>query len=495
MERKECLRCPLGLKKTPAPDRVCDCLRIRFHAGLTTTPPLIRRLTPALALLLAATVPLHADAPSVDGTLPEDYLPSLKPLLKTAVEHSPSTLLANISVAQQEGNRYIDAQALWPQVSGNVNYTAQTESISGVGNGNSTEKGIFYNFGVTQPVFQWGAFKNNAAIGVLGVKIAQRQYAEAYRLLATQIREQYMYLIVKKIVLRNARFSQKLADEALATQQAKLEAGSVSEADLQTFRISAEQAQLFTDRMAEDFAYAKRVFTRLVGIDDLDDESIPLEVGQPQYSAKLADAVLAGFVADGVGSTFQNEVYRMSVAQQDLSYSIQKVRLLPKLNASASVNLIDQSNTAGGHVYQQALQQEQFQIAANWTIFDGFMTRGLKMEALATKRMYERSRQTYIDSTIDSITYMRHQIGFSARALSLSQVHHALIGAEVKRVGEDLKLGYASPATLEISTSNLYQTDFDLANAQTEYFSRWTEFISLAGIDPAISNIPLRYVR
>jgi hypothetical protein len=90
---------------------------------------------------------------------------------------------------------------------------------------------------------------------------------------------------------------------------------------------------------------------------------------------------------------------------------------------------------------------------------------------------------------------MRHQIGFSARALSLSDVHHALIGAEVKRVGEDLKLGYASQATLEASTSNFYQTDYELANAQTEYLSRWTEFISLAGIDPAIGNISPRYVR
>ncbi len=396
---------------------------------------MIKRLIPAFALLSIATVSLLAEAPSLDGTLPEDYVPGLSPLLKTAVEHSPSTILANLTVAEQEGNRYVAAQALWPQVSGNINYTAQIESISGQGGGNSDERGIFYNFGVNQPIFQWGAYKNNAAIGTLGVKIAQRQYAEAYRLLATQIREQYMNLVVKKVLLRNSRFSQKLSEEALATQQAKFEAGSVSEAELQGFKIATEQAQLYTDRMAEDFAYSKKTLTRLVGIDSLDDDSIPLEIGQPKYSAKIADAVLAGFVSDGVESTFQGEVYQMYARQQDLNYSIQKVRLLPKLNATASVNLIDQSNTAAGHVYQQALQQEAFQIAANWTIFDGFMTRGLKMQARATKRYYERSRQTYIDSTIDSITYMRHQLGFSARALSLNEVHHALIGAEVKRVG------------------------------------------------------------
>ncbi len=456
---------------------------------------MIKRLIPAFALISIAAVSLRADAPSVEGTLPEDYVPGLRPLLKTAVEHSPSTILANIAVAQQEGNRYIDAQALWPQVNGNINYTAQALSISGTASATSDEKGLFYSFGVTQPLFQWGAYKNNAAIGTLGVKIAQRQYAEAYRLLATQIREQYLYLVVKKVVLRNGRYSQKLSEEALATQQAKLEAGSVSEAELQSFKIAVEQAQLYADRTAEDFAYAKRTFTRLVGIDELDDEAIPLEISQPHYAPKLADAILAGFVADGVGSTFQSQVYQMSVAQQDLSYSIQKVRLLPKFNASAAYNLIDQSSTAAGHVYQQALQEETFTIGANWAIFDGFMTKGLKMQALATKRYYERTRQNYIESTIDLITYMRHQIGFSARALSLSEVHHALIGAEVKRVGDDLKLGFASPATLETSTSNFYQTDFELASAQTEYLSRWTEFVSQAGIDPAMENVSSRYVR
>lgn len=453
------------------------------------------RLFPGLAVFCLATALLRAEAPSIEGTLPEDLLPGLQPLLKKAVESSPSTILANVQVAQQEGQRYIDAQALWPQITGNVNYTEQVESISGAGSGNSTEKGLFYNFAVNQPIFQWGAYKNNAAIGTLGQKIAERQFAEAYRILATQIREQYLYLVVKNIYLRNARYNQKMADEAFQTQKAKFESGSVSEADLQTYQIASERASLDADTRAEDFAYAKRVFTRLVGIDDLDDAAIPLAIPQPRYSAPMADQILTGFVADGVESTFQNEVYRMTINQQDLNYSIQKVRLLPKLNVQAAVNLFDQSNTVGGHVYQQALQQEAVSIVANWTIFDGFLTKGLKMEALANKRYQERARKTYIDNTVDAITNMRHMLGLSARGLALTQIHNALIGAEVKRVNDDLKLGYASQATLEISTYNLYQTEYDLAFAETDYLSKWTDFISLAGIDPAMANLPTRYVR
>jgi outer membrane protein TolC len=453
------------------------------------------RLPPTLLLFLLAAASLRAEAPSIDGTLPEDHLPGLGPLLKAAVELSPSTILANLTVAQREGERFIAAAALWPSVSGSANYTIQDESVSGVGGATSTERGLFYNVGVNQPIFQWGAYKNNAAIGSLTLKIAQRQYAEAYRVLAIQIRENYMYLVGKKIALRNARYRQKLADEALATWQAKKEAGSVSAAEVQGYEIAFQQAQLFTDRIEEDYNYSMRVFVRLVGIDNLDEESIPLDVGHPDYSAPVADAILAGFVGGGVESTFQSEVYQMTIEQQDLSYSIAKVRLLPKLNASITYNLIDQTNVGGGHVSQEALQQEGYSIAANWSIFDGFATRGSKLEALAIKRYYERTRKTYIDSTIDLITNMRHQIGLSSRGLKLSELHHNLIDAEVRRITDDLKLGYASQATVESSTANLYDAEYDMAVARSDYFSRWTEFISLAGIDPALSNISPRYVR
>ncbi|HXQ81263.1 MAG TPA: TolC family protein [Opitutaceae bacterium] len=451
------------------------------------------RLHRTLPLLLLAMASLRAEAPSIQGTLPEDYLPSLRPLLKTAVERSPNTIMASIQLAQGEAVRYLDAAQLWPQVSGGANYAVSVESVShGVG---STERGFFYNFGVNQSIFQWGAYKNNAVIGTLGVKIAERSYAEAYRLLATTIREQYMGLVTRKIALRNARFSQKIASEAVATLKAKLESGSASEADLQGVTIAFQQAELNGDRSAEDYAYAKRVFTRLVGIDDVDEDSVPLELGHPEYSASLTDAILTGFLADGVESTFQSEVYKMQVQQQDLAYSIAKVRLLPKINASANYQLFNQSTANSGFVSQVALQQENYSIAAYWSVFDGLATRGAKLSALANKRLFERIRKTYIDNTIDSISYMRHQIALSSRAMALSEVHNALIGAEVKRITEDLKLGYASPATVEQSTMNLYLTEVDVANARTDYFSRWSEFISLAGIDPAIANVSPRYVR
>jgi outer membrane protein TolC len=451
------------------------------------------RLPVTLFLALLGCACLRAEAPPIDGTLPEDYLPGLRPLLKTAVERSPNTILASISLAQQEAAKIAAYAELYPSAGLNLNYASNTEKASD--SANSTSKGLFYSASINQPVFQWGAYKNTARIGDLGVKIAQRQYAEAYRLLAASIREQYMGLVGKKVLLRNAKFAQKLSEETLAAEQAKFDSGSSSQAQLGTYKLNLEQARLDADRAQEDYGYTKRVFTRLVGVEDLDDASVPLMVPHPEYPAAKADAILAGFVGDGIESTFQNQVYQMTIKQQDLNYDIQRVRLLPKVLASASYSYQNSTNASVGSVSQVGIQSEAYSVAANWTIFDGFATKAAKLSALETKHYYERIKKNYVDSTIDQVTYLRHQLDFSARGMSLAEVHNALIEADVRRLGDDRKLGYASQASIDAGVQTLNATEYQQSYARSDYLSRWTDFVSLAGVDPIMSNISPRYAR
>jgi outer membrane protein TolC len=453
------------------------------------------RLPVTLSLVLVAAAALRAEAPPIQGTLPEDYLPGLGPLLKEAVERSPSTINASIGVAQAEASRYQTDSILYPQLSLNANYGDTREQVKG-GNA-SNNKGLYYGAGVSQPLFQWGAYADEARIAHLGEKIAERNFAEAYRMLATLIREQYMGLISKKIAVRNERFRQKIDAESLLAQKAKFESGASSQAELTSFQMALDEQTLAGDRAQEDFDYAKRLLTRLIGIDldKLSDDSIPLEIPHPEFSASLADAVLAGFVGEGIESTFQNEVYQMYLKQQDLNYSIAKVRLLPKLAATATYSYSNYTAATATYVNQYGLQSEAFNIGATWTIFDGFATRGAKLSALASRRQYERTRQTYVDQTVDTITYLRHQLGYAQRSMSFAETHDALIEVQVKQLTDDKALGYASNATIDAGILNYYATHYLMVNARSDYLGHWSEFISLAGIDPAISNISSRYVR
>jgi outer membrane protein TolC len=451
------------------------------------------RLSVALFLAGVAAATVRAEAPPLQGTLPEDYLPALRTLLRVAVERSPNTINAGIAVDQQAAAKLGAFSALYPSLSVSGSYAVSKESSSN--SSPSTSKGLFYNVGVGQTLFEWGAVKNAALIGSLGEKIAERQYADAYRQLAIMIREQYMMLIYKKIQLRNDNFKLKLAQEDLDAQQVRFEAGSSSAAELQGFHLAVDTAALARDRTEDDFAYQMRQFTRLVGIDAMEDQSIPTEIPHPEFSESLADAVLAGFVGDGIESTFQSQVYEMLIKEQDLSYKIAKVRLLPRFSASAGYSYENYIAASTGNVSQIGIQSETYGISAGWTLFDGFATRSAKLSALAAKRTYEQQLKTYTDTTLDSVTYMRHQLGFSARALALAEIHYNRIDDQVKRLNGDKALGYASQATIDAGILTLDATDFDQALARSDYLSHWTEFISMIGIDPALDNIPSHYVR
>jgi hypothetical protein len=182
----------------------------------------------------------------------------------------------------------------------------------------------------------------------------------------------------------------------------------------------------------------------------------------------------------------------MSIQQQDLNYSIAKVRLLPKVTAGASTGY---QNYVTGPTAQSRSRYEAYNLAASWSIFDGFATRSAKLTALLNKRLDERNKKTYIDSTVDMMTYMRHQLDFSSRSMSIAEVQYDLIEAGVKRLSQDKVLGYASQASIDTGTLDLYGYTSQRAYARSDYLGRWTEFISLAGVDPALDNISPRYVR
>ena len=111
---------------------------------------------------------------------------------------------------------------------------------------------------MNQPLFQWNALKYRTDSGKVGVKIAEHQYAEAYRLLVVSLRSQFLALVVKKIALRNAEYSLKQAEETLALAEAKLKAGRISPEAMMDPRLAVDEARLARDRAVEDLDNSQR---------------------------------------------------------------------------------------------------------------------------------------------------------------------------------------------------------------------------------------------
>jgi outer membrane protein TolC len=430
---------------------------------------------------------------TVDGTMPEDYLPGLKSILGTALKRSPEMIKNEIYIAQGEAGVYQYNHQLWPSVNGSANYgTIMSGTTGGASN---TQTGLFYSFGVNQPIFQWGALANQSRIGHINLLIDQKNYDEAYRNLAIALREQYFSLILKELAVRNARFNLKLAQAALDVLEERLKSGAVSPAEIGPPRLDTEEARLGLERVEEDLENSKREFARIAGIDKVSDAEIPEAIPKPIYDPNAAEILLATLLRDHAESTFQAQVYELDIRHADLDYSIAKVQLLPKVSAAATYQVQNQTTAFNNQVSQTAINQLSYNINAQWTIFDGLATRGAKLQALAEKRLNQRMLKNYVETTENEAQHLEKQLDITARYQELTDQRWKMQDDALKQTQDQLKRGMVAPNAVDAARAAWYALDYNNMSARADYLAQWNEFVSLVGRDPALDNLPPRYAR
>jgi outer membrane protein TolC len=447
----------------------------------------------ALGVLPAA---LSAQTPPLPATLPEDFLPGLRNILHSALQQSPQMIAHDIDLAAQEANRYQQAAQEWPNLSGAIDYLDNQSKVTGGGANaapSTSTRGFFYNLYLNQPIYHWGALQAAADIAHLQIKISERQYADAYRQLATTIRSQYLSLIMQKVQLRNLRFALDQARTSFGVVEARFKSGAATPSDETNAHLAVDDASLALDRITEDFAYAKRLLLLMAGLPELSDDAVPEEIPKPVYSTAAPAALMQDFERDGLNKTFQAQIYYYEIKQNDLNYRIAKYRLYPRIDLSLGISEQNQTEVVGQTVYQNPILSKNVTLAANWSIFDGFATRGAKLAALASKRTNERSLQTYLDQTIEQARYMGRQVEFSARAMALAEERFSFAEGGLQRTKDNLKLGVGSQADVDQSTANFYQWQVMAFSARIDFFSRWSDYVSLLGIDPVLNNLPAHF--
>ncbi|MDE3083987.1 MAG: TolC family protein, partial [Verrucomicrobiota bacterium] len=130
----------------------------------------------------------------------------MRDVLHSALQQSPQMIARNLDLAAQEANRYQQAAAMWPNLSGGINYSYNKSAVAQNSLTSSTlSQGFYYSLNLNQPIYHWGALKAAADIARLQIKMSERQYADAYRQLTLTLRSQYLSLIMQKVVVRNAR--------------------------------------------------------------------------------------------------------------------------------------------------------------------------------------------------------------------------------------------------------------------------------------------------
>jgi len=437
--------------------------------------------------------PVQAEPIDPAKTLPDKELAVLNETLVQALKQSPEMLLKSIELAQAECDRMDKMSALWPNVSGNMRYAqdylATTNSPTAVG------EGFFYNFVIQQPVFHWGAVKASADIGGLQRKIVQKQFAEAYRLLVSSLRQQFLGLIHEKKLLQNQSYALELGERNYKLDEEKLANGTLAQAAFEGSRLAIEEARLAVAHTQSEWQQMKRVFVRLAGLHELSDERIPNTVSRPAWTDDQATRLATEFQqTDGARQVPGAEVITYQIRQNELGYRIAKTQLLPRFDLFAGTNLQNQTSATRSSVSQVATTDQTFGLVANWTIFDGFATRSAKLRALADKRYHAQQLQNYLDGLREDISSVTDQSNLAARAVALAERRREIAAGGLSYAQEEAKQGRASPLAVAQAQVAYDAAELAALDNRIALYNQWSRLVGLLWVDPILQNLPATYL-
>ncbi len=451
----------------------------------------------ALGALLGLLLPARAGAQvgELAGTMPEDYLPELKPMLERALQRSPQMVAAEfereLATARLDG---ANAPRL-PNVGGMLSFASNQTAISSDTSSQTRDNGLFYNLGVTQALFHWRALKNQSDAARINVLIAQKSYALAARELGVILRKAYLALVVEKARLRAGAESVRLLRKEIAVTAEKKERGAVSAATLEGDKLRLREVQLEYDRADAEFDANRRRFARLAGLAELPATAVPDDLARPALAADLAAALTAAVLRDGARSSLEYEIYDLRVRDAMLRYAIEKVRLYPKFFANAGFSLENSTNVNGNTVNQQGIQRRTISVYAQWSIFDGFASRGAVREALVTKRLQERRLTIETEAIQQNVQILERTLKLDAEQLDQTEIRRSLAVEGSKVIAREVEFGNLPEGELDRAKVGILQAEARNLESRATLLGRWSEFVALAGSDPALNNPSVRHDR
>ena len=464
-------------------------------SGLTFQRVISRAVFAVFSLVFLISV--RAESVEVAGTLPEDYLPALKEIIANALRRSPDLIVKEFDRMAQEARVTQANASRLPHLGGNFNYgTTQTATAANTSR-QERNSGFFYNLGVSQAIFHWGALKNEREAARISLLVTEKNYALAYRELSVVLRKAYLALIVEKARVRQGRESLRIVADDVAVATYKKEAGTLSGGALEGERLRLRESTLEFNRVAEEFEANRRRFARLAGIPEsaFPADQIPLEIAKPNYSEPRTAALTATLLRDNAKSTLEYGIYDLKLRDAVLRQKIAATRLLPKFGANASYSLENTTNVNGNVAEQSATIRQSIGIGGSWDIFDGFATGGAKREALIAKRTIEQRKATEIELLLQNAQTLERELKLDAEQVELSDLRHGIAIDGYRRISTEVEFGNLPRGEVERSQIGVLLADAKRLESRAAFLSHWSEFVAIAADDPVFNNLPARYVR
>lgn len=425
--------------------------------------------------------------------LPESQIPILREALQSASSRSPELLLRNLALAQLEAQRMMAASQRLPSLSGSARGTYDAVSLSSGEGGYNKGTGFFYQLGVSQPLYHWGTLDAAVKISELSAEIGKKNYAEVYRTLIGSVRTQFMALIMKRKILAYHEYAMSLSKVAYDSDAKKVANGALAAAAIHGTELALKDAQLAVLRSRIDYRNAKKLFELLTGIPEISDDKIPdMVVRPPTASLEQAEAVIKSGLSDEQQPAAA--IFRMQMRQSDLEYKIAKYRLFPKLNLTAGTSLDNQISTSSSSVSQDSTYRHNVALVVNWSIFDGFYSRGDKQRALSARRIAENNLANSLENLSRERALLRDQLDIAIQAESLAEIRREDSLGSVRYAESEVAVGRMTESALAQIRLGLMQSEIAASNARAELYTKWSALLGSAWADPVLMNLPGKYV-
>ena len=439
-----------------------------------------------LAVPLLCVTSWAAPVPDV-AVVPEQIFPQLDAILKTAVQQSPRMLNRVLDLEIAENSRIQARAGLLPSVAGSLTYYKTSDDRADIAGRQRLTK-TYYNFSVTQPVFYWGERRNSAKMGEIQATIAKGNYRDAYRLLCQQLRYSYMGLIAQKLAVKRAQYYTGYVKSQLAEAEERLQKKVISDAEIFSVRLTAEQAQIAVDRAHFDFDNARASFARMAGLPDISEESIPDGIPAANYDPAVFDRLLADYLAQKDLPTIDAVNARHQIEVDQLTYKNAKTALRPKFSVVAGTNQDEQSFTL--NVAQKYKVNSIYAgFSMYWNIFDGFSSRAGARSSLARIRKSENDYRTLTEQLTAQAQSQVKLINFSARSMSISDRYLSSGEGNLRARKEERSRGVRSEAEVSQAQINLYDVQIAAINARADYFAKISDFLGTITEDPVLANV------
>ena len=441
---------------------------------------------------------LASAQPISSFAVPEDYLPGLKPLLESALRQSPRMIARNAEEVIAEADRIAARAGQLPTIGGYASYHPYARERRWDPNGLTSNVGnnekIAYNFSLSQPVFHWGALRDTTRMAELRLKIAEGNTAEAYRILLDHVRNHYLQLVVLKASVARARFNQQIADDALAIARSKRQQNVISEADLFTPTVTAEQARLRVDQTEFNYEISKTSLAKLCGVEVVSDAAVADAIPAVTPDSASVERLVDEFLGRGEPDTFYLQNLRRGIEIEKLTHDIHNTRLKPKISASVGVSQDEQTfSYASASTNKYKIQTTYAGVMVNWTIFDSFSTRSAKIASLARRRELERIYKAEAGDLLMSVQTQKRQLEFAARGLAISEKFLASAEDGVRVAEDNLRRGLSSEAAVSDARLLLQTRQLETFAARNDYLMKLSQLLSTTLNDPALNLLPAKY--